>query len=329
MSSEDDSITGIPKLRTRKVIIRFFSLVWKCIKFFSKRLYNRWNDDSVFFSAAAIAFNVLITLIPLGLLIITFSGLAYEESGSLQSGLQSWLETANPLIPVSIKTEVEQIIFAGKTGIPGIIGFLFLLWLVSRLFGTIRTAFDRIFDVPKGRNIVLGKLYDFFLAILIAVCFTSALFFSTMAKLVFESTPETVYEVVSGWPLIGEMTGKGMAGLLGLVFTLLLFFTLYWAAPNKKMAKSQAFIATLIATVFTWLGSMAYIAVVSNAKWGIVYGSMATLMATYFLLYWECVILLGAAEVSQIIVEWRNIRGSLKEHLSDDDTNPPEAETSD
>ncbi len=317
MSNENGNENGIPTLKKKGVFSRFFSLVWKCLKFFSKRLYNRWNDDSVFFSAAAIAFNVLVTIIPLGLLILTFSGLAYEESGSLQSGLQSWLETANPLIPESILDEVETIIFAGKTGIPGIIGFVFLLWLVSRLFGTIRTAFDRIFEVPKGRNIVLGKLYDFFLALLIAVCFTSAIFFSTMAKLVIDSTPEAVFEVVSGWPIIGAVTGKGMAGFLGLVFTVLLFFTLFWAAPNKKMTKSQALVATIITTVFTWLGSMAYIAVVSNANWGIVYGSMAMLMATFFLLYWECVILLGAAEVSQVIVEWRTIRRTLKTNLTE------------
>jgi len=43
-----------------------------------------------------------------------------------------------------------------------------------------------------------------------------------------------------------------------------------------------------------------------------VYGSMARLIATFFLLYWECVILLGAAEISQIVHEWVSVRRTIR-----------------
>ncbi len=51
--------------------------------------------------------------------------------------------------------------------------------------------------------------------------------------------------------------------------------------------------------------------VIGNPGWGVVYGSMARFMATLFLLYWECVILLGAAEVSQIVHEWRKVAKTI------------------
>lgn len=254
------------------------------------------------------SFNVLITILPLGLLIITFSGIAFQEDAGLQQGLRDWLDTANPLIPDSTRIDIENTIFSGNTGIPGIIGFLFLLWLVSRLFGTIRTAFDKIFDVLEGRNIVLGKLYDFVLALLVAVCFISAVIFSAMARLVVDSP---VGDIVSHWPLIGHLTGGGMAQVLGITFTMLLFYTLFKAAPNRKVGTGQAFLAAAIATVFTGLGTQIYMWVIGNPGWGVVYGSMARLMATFFLLYWECVILLGAAEISQIVHEWRKVTGTM------------------
>jgi YihY family inner membrane protein len=282
---------------------------WIFIRFFGRRLYNRWNDDSVFFSAAAISFNVLITILPLGLLILTFSGLAFQEDEGLQLGLTNWLDTANPLIPESTRDEIQNAIITGNAGIPGIAGFVFLLWLVSRLFGTIRTAFDRIFDVASGRNIVLGKLYDFFLALLVALCFVSSLIFSAMARLVVDSP---VGDVVSQWPLIGQLTGGGLARILGVTFTLLLFFTLFKAAPNRKISFGQAALATLITTVFTGLGTQLYLWVIVHPGWGVVYGSFARLMATFFLLYWECVILLGAAEISQIVHEWRKVAVSMR-----------------
>jgi len=283
---------------------RYLHKSWIFIRFFGRRLYNRWNDDSVFFSAAAISFNVLITILPLGLMILTFSGLAFQEDEGLQQGLTNWLETANPLIPESMRNDIENTIITGNAGIPGIAGFVFLLWLVSRLFGTIRTAFDKVFEVARGRNNVLGKLYDFVLALLVALCFVSSLIFSTMARLVVDSP---VGDIVSQWPIIGHLTGGGLAEILGITFTLLLFFTLFKAAPNRWVSNRQALLATVIAAVFTGLGTQIYIWVIGHPGWGVVYGSLARIMATFFLLYWECVILLGAAEVSQIVHEWRNV----------------------
>jgi len=288
---------------------RYLHRLWIFIRFFGIRLYNRWNDDSVFFSAAAISFNVLITVIPLGLMILTFSGIALHEDEGLQRGLTNWLDAANPLIPETTRNEIESTILTGNAGIPGIIGFAFLLWLVSRLFGTIRTAFDRIFEVARGRNIVLGKLYDFFLALLVAFCFVSSLIFSTMARLVVNSP---VGDLVSQWPVIGRLTGGGLAQILGITFTMLLFFTLFKAAPNRKVGFRQALLATIVAMVFTGLGTQVYVWAISHPGWGVVYGSLARLMATFFLLYWECVILLGAAEISQITHEWRKVARTMR-----------------
>lgn len=285
-----------------------FGRAWVFLRFCGRRLYNRWNDDHVFFSGAALSFNVLITILPLGLLILSLSSLALQENNELENGLRDWLKTANPLIPDETRLELESAFFAGNSGIPGIIGFIALLWLVSRLFGTIRTAFDTIYEVPGGRNIVLGKLYDFLLAILVAVCFLAAILFSTMARLITDSP---VGVVVSNWPVIGSLIGGVVAQVLGTTFTMLLFFMLYKAAPNRKVGTGQAALATLIATVFTALGTQLYVWTVGHPGWGIVYGSMARVMATLFLLYWECVILLGAAEVSQILYEWRCVSGSM------------------
>jgi len=242
-------------------------------------------------------------------MILTFSGIALHKDEGLQQGLTNWLDEANPLIPESTRNEIEITIMKGNAGIPGIIGFVFLLWLVSRLFGTIRTAFDRIFEVPSGRNIVLGKLYDFVLALLVAVCFVSSLIFSTMARLVVTSP---LGDIVSQWPVIGQLTGGGLAQVLGLTFTMLLFFTLFKAAPNRKVGIRQALLATIVATIFTGLGAQVYVWVIRHPGWGVVYGSLARLMATFFLLYWECVILLGAAEISQIAHDWRKVTRTLR-----------------
>ncbi len=281
---------------------RAASGAWGFLRYFGSRMYRRWDDDKVFFSAAALSFNVLITILPLGLLIITLSGMAFSEHSELRAGLGNWLENVSPVLPHHARAEIESAIFHGSTGIPGMIGFVFLLWLVSRLFGSIRTAFDRIFEVESGRSVLGGKLFDFLLAILVAVCFIAAVILSAMAGVVADSP---VGEVLSEWPLVGRLIGAGAAGGLALLFTVLLFLMLYKAAPNRRVGWGQALLATALATLLTALGARLYGAVISAPGWGVVYGSMARVMATFFLLYWECVLLLGAAEASQVVHEYR------------------------
>jgi YihY family inner membrane protein len=182
---------------------------------------------------------------------------------------------------------------------------------VSRLFGTIRTAFDRIFDVPRGMNIVLGKLYDFLLALSVAVCFFLAIFFTALAAVVVDSP---VGDAISSLPLIGSVFSQGNIRILAFTFTLLLYFTLYWAAPNRKVSVWQATFAAVLATVLSSLGTIVYAWAIGLPDWGIVYGSLARIVATLFWLYWLCVILLGAAETSQVVHEWRRIRYNVR-HL--------------
>jgi membrane protein len=289
-------------------MLRAFRAVRIFGRFFMRRLYNRWTDDNVYFSAAAICFNFLVTAVPLGLLVFTLSGYALQGSIELRDSLREWLQDAGPLIPGRLVGEIEDSLFS-STGITGILGVLSLFWLVSRLFGTIRTAFDKIFDVQAGRHPLLGKLYDFMLALLVSVCFAAGVLSTTAASLVRDSAAG---RIASQWPLVGSLIGTGSAMILGLVFTFLFFFMLYWAAPNRRVSLRQAFVASLVAEVLCWLGTKMYIISISAPDWGVVYGSLATVMATFLWLYWICVILLASGEVSQIIHEWMGMRRALK-----------------
>ncbi len=280
------------------------------LRFFARRLYNRWDDDSVYFSAAAISFNILVTVLPLGLLLVTLSGFAMQGSGELRDVVSTWLADAGPIVPDTLRTDVETSVFYGPgAGITGVVGLLTLFWLVSRLFGTIRTAFDRIFDVPSGRNPILGKLFDFFLALLVSFSLLSAFLMTTLASLVRESTAG---QIAARWPIVGSLIGTDSARLLGSLFTLLLLFILYWAAPNRRVSFRQAATATVTAALLALLGTRLYLWTIAQPDWGLVYGSLARAMATFLWLYWISVILLAAAEISQIIHEWLGVRRTLR-----------------
>lgn len=294
------------RVNRRLILIRQF------YSHFIRRMYNKWNDDSVFFSAAAISFNVMITILPLGLLMISLTSFGFKGSLELQNAMGNWLDQANPFMSEEIRNDIESVMFAGNQ-VTGVIGIITLFWLARRLFGTIRTAFDRIFDVPVGRHVVLGFLYDFILALLVAFCFVVAFLLTTASAIVVDSP---LGKFVEAWPVIGPLIGKASAKLLAFTFTTMLFLTLFKAAPNRKISWRQALLATAVVVIFFDMGTRLYTWFVSRPDWGIVYGSLATVMATFFWLYWSCVILLGAGEVSQVVHEWSASRKGMK-HLEE------------
>lgn len=268
---------------------------------FFHRLYVGWGRDHVFFGAAAVAFNVLVTLIPLIVLIFQFSAFAVMGDISFREEFMNWLTELNPFVPVDMVTDLEQAVLGGGSTI-SIVGSVTLLWMVSRLFGTIRTALDKVFEAP-GRHIVWGKLYDFLLAVLVALCFLFAAVFTIAAKFAAES-PVGAY--LTSLPTAGPVLSGFLADILSVTFTFLVFFLLYWAAPNKAIPKKMAVLTALLAMAATTMGTEIYMRAISAPDWGIVYGSFISIMATLIWLYWLCVIFIGAAEVGSVIHEMRS-----------------------
>lgn len=293
----------LKKLFTRENwnrITGFLHRIVRTLGTFFHSMYVEWGRDNVFFGAAAIAFNVLVTLIPLTVLIFQLSALAVMGDISIREEFINWLTELNPFVPETILSDLEQAVLGGGSTI-SIIGFVTLLWMVSRLFGTVRTALDTVFEAP-GRHIVLGKLYDFMLAILVAVCFILAVVFTIAAKLAVDS-PAGAF--LTTQPYIGPALSGFLARILSGTFTLLMFFLLYWAGPNKRMSVKVCLGVAVLAMILSAVGTNIYMWAVSAPDWGVVYGSFIGIMATVFWLYWLCVIFIGSAEVGSVIHRMR------------------------
>ncbi len=263
---------------------------------FLRTLYNSWDKHGIYFSAAAVAFNILVTAIPLAVLIFALSSDVAMGDSTLREGFLGWLSELKPFVAESVILDLQHAVLDQSAAV-GFIGFFTLLWMVSRLFGTIRTALDRIFDAP-GRHMVLGKLFDFVLAILVALCFMLAVLSTVGARVAVESEAG---RVIAGTPLVGPALSGFLGRVLSFTFAFLVFFLLYWAGPNRRIPLKLAVPTSLAATVLTTAGTSLYMWSISRPSWGFVYGSFIGVMATLLWVYWLCVIFLAAAEVASIV----------------------------
>jgi len=267
-------------------------------KTFLRTLYRDWDRDGIYFCAAAIAFNILVTAIPLAVLIFAISSSVARGDPTLMEGFTNWLSELEPFVSYRVLSDLHEAV-QDRSAAVGFIGFVTLLWMVSRLFGTIRTALDRIFKAP-GRHMILGKLFDFLLAILVAVCFILAVLSTVGAKVAVESG---VGRIIGGTPLFGPILSGFLGKVLSLTFAFLVYLLLYWAGPNRSIPLRLAVPTALGSTALTALGTSLYMWSISRPDWGFVYGSFIGIMATLLWVYWLCVIFLASAEVASIIHE--------------------------
>lgn len=131
---------------------------------FLKRVYKHAGEDNIFFLAGAIAFNVVVAIVPLILAALGVAGLLLQSrygpaaADRVIDYVFQALPALDPQLLAGIRSTLNDII-EGATGYVGI-GTLFLVWISTRMVGTLRTALREVFDIQEDRGIIAGKFFD-------------------------------------------------------------------------------------------------------------------------------------------------------------------------
>jgi membrane protein len=133
---------------------------------FLRRVWNKADQDQIFFMAGAIAFNVLVAIVPLAIAAVGIAGFFLQAQADVTGGpadpLVNYLLGVLPPVSAEFAQQMRDLLndfVAQATGL-FTIGTLVFAWLATRLIGTLRTALREIFDIQQDRGIIAGKLFD-------------------------------------------------------------------------------------------------------------------------------------------------------------------------
>ena len=125
------------------------------VREFFRRLWQKSVEDDVFFMAGAIAFNVLVALVPLLILGIGLTGYVLSARfGNPTNAVLSLLGDNLPLagdglaVTEALSGPVAALVDQ-RTGFT-VLGAVFFLWLSTRLVASLRIALREIFDIGLG-----------------------------------------------------------------------------------------------------------------------------------------------------------------------------------
>ena len=230
--------------------------------------------------AAALAFHALLSLFPL-LLFLIFLGSRVLASSTARQGLDYYVDQALPAVREPIERMVEQTLEA--QGSIGLIGLVALLWSASGVFTVLEAALNAIWGgVSRAfwKRRLLGA---------IAALGVSLLFIGTVA---LSALPDSVL------PQPGTAFERGLVHAVELALAVILSWLLYRLLPNCPVSWRASLVSALLAgllwkitrTIFS--GILAF----ALASYGLIYGSLAWLVALALLAYLSGLILFLGAE---------------------------------
>ena len=260
-----------------------------------KRTIVKFFDDGGPFLASGLAFDLLLSSVPLSLLVV--SALAYALGSSalalnmVQAVLQELLPTTRRAFTENLSAVLEH------RGLVGFLGGALFLLTSSVTFGSVRKVLNIVFQVPSAPSFFKGKATD-----VLVMLITSGLLALMIALASLLSLAEGFLE---RFPRLGVMIGPGwvVAGdVLGSLFTLALFYLLYRYCPVKTLQRPAIFVA-----------SFAGAALFELSKWGFawyvdllqrtvgLYGAVGAIFFFLMWAYYACAVLILGAEIGWVL----------------------------
>ncbi|HET7275348.1 MAG TPA: YihY/virulence factor BrkB family protein [Longimicrobiaceae bacterium] len=281
---------------------------------FSGRVYRKAGQDDIFFLAGGIAFNVLVGAIPFLLLLIAIFGFVLQAT--VDDPQQTAINYVIGILPPSdrvlelTRSVVDQLI-TGRTGI-GVVGLVLLVWISTRLIGSLRSALRDIFDVQEDRGIIAGKIFDAKMVVVAGSLF--------VANTGITVALETVNTRGAQWLGLGDAEPLRAfqalwAQLLAFAFIFAMFVLIYRFLPARRINWRIALVAgTFTAVVFEILKSVFAWYVAHLANYTTTYGYLATIVVLVFWIYYSAVVFVLGGEVGQVYELYR-IRRTQREVL--------------
>ena len=250
--------------------------------------------NEAFYLAASIAYFLIVSLVPLGLLLVALFGYVLGGNEELYNFLLSKLIDFFPAVTSEITGELKNLITFNK-GI-SVITFFIYGFLALQLFYSIERAMDVIFKVTKKRHFLLSFFWAIFIVTLVIIFSIISFTVSSVAGFFYDHPVN----------ILGLQLGYWAAILLKYVapflLVLLTFTTVFKIVPHVKVHTRHALAGSMLVTVLLELAKHLFTFVVKNIGYiGTIYGSLTTfILFLLWMYYLSCIFLLGGQFVNNL-----------------------------
>jgi membrane protein len=268
------------------------------------RFYRKAYEDNVTGLAGMVAYNLLLSVLPLALIAL-FVGGQVLQSAEFEDSVLDDLQRIFPRAAESTLTSVLDRV-QNSTGQIGIAALVASVWIGASFWGSLDTAFCRIYHC-ECRGWLRQKRFALLMLVVVLLFMAATVAVPTLQSILVEGAAEL--------PLgLSDVDGVVFALTLaaGLVLLFGVLCVIYWTVPNEAVPWMAIWPGAAAATLAIGLVDYAFPAYLSSVTTIARLGT--TLVFVLIVLLWfyaVAIIILGGAVVNAIRFEDRELRGRL------------------
>ncbi len=268
---------------------------------YTKATYRRFQEEDILILSSGLAFNGLLCMIPLLLLLTSFLGVFLNSSELAVKRIDEILTAAFPPEPYALKIKssiqdiVAHIIHFRRSF--GLIGLATLTWTAASLFTASRTVLNKMYRLASGRMAIVGMLKDLLFVILAGGLFILSNIVPWLiaaAGSAFTKFPGLNSRFLN-WSVQSLPSG------LGMLLTFVMFLILYRFIPEKGITVRTAAVSALTTTIL-WvaMGRAFRWYLLTFGAFGQLYGTYAFILVILVWAYYSSIIFIFGAMVGQV-----------------------------
>ncbi len=261
------------------------------------RTIQLYVDDGCSTYAAAIAYYAIFSIFPLSLITLSVFGLVVDRDRIVE-----WVFDQIPLRETdSVRNSVDEIIRRTKEISPASIGlgFLFLIWSSSGIFGAVRKGLNAATHLRKGQPYWHGKLIDIALIPALGLLIALSVGLTASARIVLERVDE-----IGPFTINTNTTLQIASYVLPAIASFSMFSLLYRYVPTVRPPWREALAGATFATLLFEVTKNVIATVVAYANFSrdtAIYAGFGTVLAFLIWMFVNASILLLGAEFGRAI----------------------------
>lgn len=261
-----------------------------------REVYDQSATDNIFFLAGGLTFSLLLAAIPFLILILSLAGIALAPRiAAPEDAVMEWLGTLMPVNPATeaqLREQLADIVESSRS--VGIISGVLFVWFSTRLFGSLRTVLEAVFDLREGPGIIKGKILDVKMVVIASILLTANIGITTTMTAVGREIIEQL-----GLPTAQALQALGYGTAYGAIF--LMFLLIYKFVPATRLSWRIATVAAVFSAVgFELLKTALRWYLAEVADFSQVFFAFATLIVLVVSLYYAAVIFVLGGEVAKV-----------------------------
>lgn len=249
---------------------------------FTWEVGRKYNQDDCFSYAASLSFWLIVSLVPMTTLLFKLLGLVLG-SKAYGKALLMVLFNLFPYVPVEfVRDTIQNSQKIGSLGFSWAVLMLGGLWCVNQL----DTSLAHVFGIRVRKHRQTRRFHLARRAVLVVGAVLLLAIFMT---------------VLTG-SFLGNLMGLPKALLLPVltpILGLLVVTMILQHLPRCHVRFRHAFLGAFVATLFWWIAKRIFAIYLSHTlTFGIMYGSLSSIIAALIFLYYSCAIFLLGAEIT-------------------------------